>query len=334
VGKQVLPHERAGLPAERIRQIYQTMVVSRVLDQRWWQLNRQGKASIVASSQGHEAAQLGALAAFDKATDLFFLTYRSMTGYLGMGLTPKDLLLSFLAKRDDPFSGGRQFPMHGALLDRRIFNLSNVVSAQIPKAVGAALAVKLRNEKAVVYSTFGDGATSQGEWHESLNFAGVHRLPVVFVCENNHYAISVPQSLQMAVEDVSVRAQGYGFPGVTVDGCDLFAVYAAAKDAVARARTGNGPTLLECKVERLMAHTSDDDDRRYRSEAERKAMQLRDPVTKLKSYLLENRLLTQSQEKALWEEAQATVDRATDEAEKAPLPDDATLLRHVYDEGT
>ncbi len=329
-GNAALTHAKVGLSRDAALRFYELMALARTLDQRWWQLNRQGKASIVASSQGHEAAQFGALAAFDLERDLFFVFYRQMAGMLALGLTPKDLLLSFLAKKGDLLSGGRQFPLHGAIPERRIFNLSNVVSAQFPKAVGAALAVQMRGEKAVVYCASGDGATSEGEWHEALNFAGIHKLPIVFVCENNHYAISVPQRMQMAVERVSDRAAAYGFPGVSVDGADLFAVYQAAKEAVRRARAGEGPTLIEANVERLMAHTSDDDDRRYRSPEELQAMRKRDPVVKYREHLMAQGLLTEAQDKEVLRRAQEQVDAATEEADKAPYPDAATLLDHVY----
>lgn len=327
-----LTHAKVGLSAEAVLRAYERMVLARTLDQRWWQLNRQGKASIVASSQGHEAAQLGALEAFDLKRDFFFVFYRQMAGMLALGLTPRDLLMGFMAKKGEPLSDARQFPLHGAMPDRRIFNLSNVVSAQVPKAVGVALAAQMKGEKTVVYCGFGDGGTSQGEWHEALNFAGIHKLPVVFVCENNHYAISVPQRLQMAIENVADRAAGYGFPGAVADGSDFLAVYQVVKLAVDQARSGAGPTLVELKVERLTSHTSDDDDRRYRSEEERGAMRKHDPVTRLRYYLLASKLMTEPQEKEMARKAWEEVDAATEEVERMPYPDPSTLLRHVYRE--
>src|SRR5207245_8224022 len=158
---------------------------------------------------------------------------------------------------------------------------------QVPHAAGAALAAKLRGLDEIAITYFGDGGSSVGDVHEAMNFAGVHKLAVVFVCENNQYAISVPWSKQAAVEDVSVRAQGYGFPGVTVDGNDVLAVYAAAREAVNRARDGDGATLIEAKTYRLVPHTSDDDDRRYRSRQEVEEWTKRDPLVRYEGWLKE-----------------------------------------------
>ena len=177
----------------------------------------------------------------------------------------------------EPFSGARQFPTHGTYSKYGIVNLSNVVGTQVPQAAGVALASKMRGEDTVTIVYFGDGATSSGDCHEGMNFAGIHKLPVIFFCENNGYAISVPLAKQMAVANVADRAEAYGMPGVTIDGCDIAAVYEATAEAAARARTGEGPTLIEARVERYLPHTSDDDDRRYRSLDEIKEARKRDP---------------------------------------------------------
>ena len=194
--------------------------------------------------------------------DLFYTYYRDLAVLLALGMTPAEVMLGFLAKDGERMSGARQFPLHGAYPDLGAVNLSNVVGTQVPQAVGAALAARMRGEDTVVIVYFGDGASSVGDCHEAMNFAGVHRLPVIFFCENNGYAISVPRSRQMAVENVAGRAEGYGMPGVIVDGCDVVAIYEATTEAAARARSGRGPTLIEAMVERYLPHTSDDDDRR------------------------------------------------------------------------
>ena len=319
-----------GLATEDLLQVYYQMLQARFLGDRVWALNRQGKVAIVGSAHGHEAAQVGAIWALDRAVDLFFLYYRDTAAAIALGVTVKELLLGFMAKVGEPFSGARQFPLHGAYPARRIFNNSNVVTANVPHAVGAALAAKMRREPTVVLTCFGDGATSEGEWHESLNFAGVHRLPVVFLCENNRYAISVPMTRQMAVESVAERAAAYGFPGVSVDGVDPEAVYLATQEAAKRAREGGGPTLIEARVERLMPHTTDDDDRRYRSEEDLAAMRKRDPVTLLQARLLKQGLMSQKQDEAYRQRVQKEVDEATEAAQAAPFPDPSTLLDHVY----
>jgi len=179
---------------------------------------------------------------------------------------------------------------------------------------------------------FGDGASSKGDVHEAMNFAGVHKLPVVFVCENNQYAISVHVSKQAAVANLSVRAQGYGFPGVTVDGNDVLAVYRAAKEAVDRARRGEGPTFIEAKTYRLVPHTSDDDDRRYRSRAEVEEWGKKDPILRFQAYLEEHGFLHAQARDALTKRVAEEVDAATDYAEEAAPPVPESALRHVFAE--
>jgi 2-oxoisovalerate dehydrogenase E1 component alpha subunit len=323
-------HRALGLNPEDLLDMYSKMVLTRVLDQRVWALNRQGKVAIVGSCTGHEGAQVGAAWGMDRSRDIFFTFYRDLCLLLTLGITPKELLLGYMAKAGEPFSGGRMFPGHGVYPKYRVFNLSNVVGAQMTKAVGAALAAKIRREPTVVLVSFGDGATSQGEWHEALNFAGIHRLPVVFLCENNRWAISVPHHKQMAVPDVVLRAPGYGMPGRLVDGTDPLEVLQAVREAAERARRGEGPTLVEAKVERLMPHTSDDDDRRYRPREDLERAKARDPIPRFRSYLMGEGILTEEQDKAIWERAQGEVDKATDEAEKAPFPDPSTLLDHLW----
>ena len=232
---------RSGaLDGETLLEMYQRMVLCRTLDERIWVLNRQGKAAIVASSQGHEAGQIGSVWALRCGQDLFYIYYRDLAVMLGVGLTPKEIMLGFLAKAGEPLSGARQFPTHGASPPLGLFNLSNVVGTQIPQAVGAALAARMRGEDTVVIVYFGDGASSQGDCHEAMNFAGVHRLPVIFFCENNRYATSVPLSKQTAVDSIASRAQGYGMPGLQIDGCDVFASHEAVSEAAAQGQIGRG----------------------------------------------------------------------------------------------
>jgi 2-oxoisovalerate dehydrogenase E1 component alpha subunit len=204
-----------------------------------------------------------------------------------------------------------------------------VVAANLTHAVGYALGCRNLGENTVVLAYLGDGGSSQGECHEAMNFASVHRLPVIFICENNKYAISVPLRLQMAVPDVSRRAESYGFPGRQVEGMDLFECYRATCDAIAYARQ-EGPILLEMQVERLMPHTTDDDDRRYRSTEEIEDARTRDPIVTLRNYLLETGHLTESEDERLHNEARAQIDRATESAEDAPFPDPSTFYHHLY----
>ena len=320
----------AGITAVDLVDSYARMVLVRAMDERIWVMNRQGKVPISASAQGHEAAQLGSLLAAQKDGDCFlFPYYRDLGIKMCAGLTPTQVMKGFMGKAGAPYSNARQFPLQGADLEHKVIQISNVVGAGLTQAVGYALGCRILGDATVVLVYFGDGASSQGETHEAMNFAGVHRLPVVFICENNHYAISVPQSLQMAVENVADRAGGYGFPGVVVDGMDLIHVYEATREAIHHARS-QGPVLLEMKVERFMPHTTDDDDRRYRPRDEVEDARQRDPLATLPAFLLEQGILTQEQVDQLRAEARAAVDEATDAADAAELPDPSTIFDHVY----
>ena len=330
-GEQTLArHQSLGLADDEILDLYKKMLLVRTVDERIWMLNRQGKVPIAASSQGHEAAQMGSLLAAQKDGDCFlFPYYRDLSLKVMAGLSPLETMLSFMGKQGDRYSGGRQFPLQGADLKNHIIQISNVVAAGMTQSVGYALGCRMKGDATVVLSYFGDGGSSQGEAHEALNFAGVHRLPVVFICENNRYAISVPQRKQMAIEDVADRAAGYGYPGIAVDGMDFFHVYEATKQAIIRARS-QGPVLLEMKTERFMPHTTDDDDRRYRSPEELEEAKKRDPIVLLYSYLAEAGLLTEDQDQEVRLESRAQVDQATDDAEASDYPDVSTVFDHVY----
>ena len=319
-----------GLTADDLADFYRRMVLCRTIDERIWALNRQGKVPIAASSQGHEAAQLGSLLAAEKDGDCFlFPYYRDLALKFAAGLTAEQVMRSFMGKAGDPYSNGRQFPLQGADLPRKIIQISNVVAAGLTQSVGYAMACKMRGESTVALVYFGDGASSQGETHEAMNFAGVHKLPVVFICENNRYAISVPQHKQMGIEEVASRAAGYGFPGFTIDGMDFIGCYEATREAINNART-QGPALLEMQVERFMSHTTDDDDRRYRPSGEVEQARQRDPVVAFGNLLLENGVLTQEQIDEAGADALAAVDAATDAADAASPPDVSTLHYMVY----
>jgi 2-oxoisovalerate dehydrogenase E1 component subunit alpha len=245
-------------------------------------------------------------------------------------MTARDQMLSFFAKREDPSSAGRQMPGHFGSKRLHILTGGSPVATQLLHAAGIALASRIRKEDAVTIAYFGEGASSEGDCHEAMNFAGIHRLGVIFVCENNGYAISVPQSQQMAIQNVAERAPGYGFPGVVVDGNDVLAVYQATRDAVARARAGEGPTLIEAKTYRFTAHSSDDDDRRYRQAEEVAVWRQKDPIPRYQRYLREVGVLTDPIEAAITERVSAQVDDATEYAEQAPDPTADDLLPHVF----
>ncbi|MBA2277541.1 MAG: thiamine pyrophosphate-dependent dehydrogenase E1 component subunit alpha [Chloroflexia bacterium] len=322
----------AGLSHDSLRELYSYVALARALDERMWQLNRAGRAPFVVSGQGHEAAQVGAAFALDRDKDVVLPYYRDLALSLVFGLTAEDVMMAALARAPDPTSGARQMPAHYGSAARRIITGSSPVATQIPHATGIAYAAKLRGTGQVALTCFGEGGASKGDFHEACNFAGVHKLPVIFFCENNHYAISVPRALQMAIEHVADRAEGYGFPGVIVDGTDLLAVHGAVKAAAERARRGEGPTLVEAKVYRFHPHTSDDDDRAYRSPDEVKAWKAHDGLARFETRLRDIGALDDERLAALKTRINAEVDAATDAAEQAPFPDPATFDRHVYAE--
>jgi 2-oxoisovalerate dehydrogenase E1 component alpha subunit len=229
-------------------------------------------------------------------------------------------------------SGGRQFPNHYTDHKIGLLSVSSIIAAQCPHAVGVAYAFKLRKEAGrAVLCSFGDGATSQGEWHESVNFAAVHQLPIVFLCENNEWAISTPRRAQMNIEDVIEKAAGYGLPGVKVDGSDPIATYAVMKEAMDRARTGGGPTLVEAKCYRFLSHTTDDDDRTYRSRDEIEAHRHLDPVPRFEALLMEHGVMSSDDLATLKKDVLAEVNAATDEAEALPYPVASDLYTNVYE---
>lgn len=325
-------HEALGLIPDDLLAMYRTMLTARLVDEAAFRLNRQGKAPFVVPVSGHEGCQIGTAWALERGRDVWLPYYRDLGVVLVAGMTPYEVFLGLFAKADDPTSGGRQMPAHWSSRRLGIISGSSPIGTQIPHAAGIAYAVKYREEDAVVASWFGEGATSEGDWHEGLNFAGIHRLPVVFICENNRYAISVEQSKQMAVENVADRAAAYGFPGVVVDGNDVLACFAAMKEAVARARSGGGPTLIECKTYRFQPHTSDDDDRTYRSREEVEKARLHDPVSRFATYLTEQGLARNEEIASMAEQVKAELDVSIDKAWNAADPDPATLTRHVFRE--
>lgn len=325
-------HQALGLTPDDLLSLYRTMLTARLVDEAAFRLNRQGKAPFVVPVSGHEGCQVGTAWALERGRDIWVPYYRDLGVVLVAGMTPYEVFLGLFGKADDPTSGGRQMPAHWSSSRLGIVSHSSAIATQVPHAAGIAYAVKYRGEDAVVASWFGEGATSEGDWHEGLNFAGIHALPVVFVCENNRYAISVEQSKQMAIENVADRAPGYGFPGVVVDGNDVLACHAAMKEAVARARGGQGPTLIECKTYRFQPHTSDDDDRTYRTREEVDAARRADPLLRFSSYLKGQELIDDGRLEAMAAEIKADLDVAVDRAWNAPDPDPATLNRHVFHE--
>ena len=326
-------HEELGLTNDDVLKMFETMLLARRIDERMWLLNRAGKIPFVISCQGQEAAQVGAAFALDNTKDYIAPYYRDMGVVLHFGMTARELMLSAFAKAEDPNSGGRQMPGHFGQKKNRILTGSSPVTTQLPHAVGVALAAKIEKKDFITFVTLGEGSSNQGDFHEGLNFAGVHKLPCITMVENNKYAISVPFERQVASKNVADRASSYGMPGVTVDGKDPIEVYRVVKEAADRARNGEGPSLIEAVTYRLTAHSSDDDDRQYRTAediAEGKAL---DPLISFAKYLRDLDILPEELEKEINDRVMKEVNEATDYAESAPYAAPEDALKHVYADG-
>jgi 2-oxoisovalerate dehydrogenase E1 component alpha subunit len=327
------PHEALGLTPAELLQMQRWMLTARLIDEAALRQNRMGRAPFVVPVSGHEGCQIGTGAVMRRGIDVWLPYYRDLGVVLVAGLTPYEVFLGIFSKADDPSSGGRQMPSHWGAKRLGIVSHSSPIATQVPHASGIAYAMRYRDEDAVVACWFGEGATSEGDWHEGMNFAAIHKLPVLFVCENNEYAISVRQDHQMAVHDVADRAAGYGMPGVVVDGSDVLACYRAMQTAHARARAGEGPTLIECKTYRYLPHTSDDDDKTYRTREEVDEHKHRDPIDRFTAYLIAQGLLDHDRMQTMHDEVKREVEDAITAAWDAPDPDPATVLQHLFAEG-
>jgi 2-oxoisovalerate dehydrogenase E1 component alpha subunit len=306
---------------------------ARYLDDRRFILNRAGKLAFIISPRGHEVAQVAAISALEPGRDRFCLYYRDFAAALACGFTPEEVMLSAFARASDPASGGRQTPGNFGSRSRGVIIGSSAVGTQIPKAAGIGLALRWAGTGALCFVSFGEGATSEGDFHEGMNFAALHGCPVIFFCENNHWAISVPEARQVAGPGVAARAAAYGMPGAVVPGDDFAAVHAAIREAAERARRGDGPSLIEAQVLRLQSHSTDDDQRAYRDPAELAAEAEKDPIPQLRDQLLELGWLSEAEEARIKQTVAEEVERATQVAEAAPEPDPASLTRHVYADG-
>jgi 2-oxoisovalerate dehydrogenase E1 component alpha subunit len=324
-------HETLGLTLDDVKAMYRKMLECRFLGERMMQLNRMGRAAFVGVADGHEGAEIGSAWCIRRGTDWVHPYYRDVGVALVLGQSMKDQFLGVFAKATDPNSGGRQIVNQFSDVEARIVTGSVCIATQFPQAAGIALAVKMRGEDAVVFTYGGDGSTSPGDFHEAVNFAAIHALPVVFIIENNLYAISTPNKLQMSAKPHE-RAKGYGIPGLLADGTDVLDVYAKTKQAAERARRGEGPSIVEATCYRYRPHSSDDDDSRYRPKDELKEWLARDPIDRARAYLLELGT-AESELEAMKGAIAGDIERAVDEAEAEPDPRPEDLLRHVYAEG-
>ncbi|MFQ5576710.1 MAG: thiamine pyrophosphate-dependent dehydrogenase E1 component subunit alpha [Anaerolineae bacterium] len=327
------------LTGEQLQQMYYHMLLARKVDERAWALHRQGKVAFHISGIGQEACQVAAAHAITVGFDFVHAHYRDLALVLAMGVTPAQFFISMFGKQGDVFSGGRQMPSHWSRRELGLVSLSSPVADHVPQAAGIALAEKIKRDTGltpadtpfrVTLVNLGEGATSMGDWHEGLNWAGVHTLPLVCMVENNQYAISVPVHKQMATASVAERAAAYGIEGLSFDGNDILESYRALKYAVDKARTGNGPTLLEARTYRLVPHSSDDDDRTYRDKAEVDQNWQNDPLPRFARYLQQRGLLTDDLLAQLNDKAAAEVNAALQTAQAAPFPPPKAALGAVY----
>ena len=325
-------YKSAGLSKSELQSMYKWMDLGRKIDERMWLLNRAGKIPFVISCQGQEATQIGMAFAMQEG-DISSPYYRDLALVTYLGMTPLDSMLAAFGKRDDISSGGKQMPSHFSKKEKGILSQGSPVATQILHAVGAALALKMDNNQNIAMTTVGEGSSNQGDFHEGLNFAGVHKLPFICVIENNKYAISVPDSLQYGAEKLSDRALGYGIHGEQVDGNDPIAVYKIMKEARERALNGGGSTLIEAMCTRMTAHSSDDDDT-YRPQEERDALKSLDCNLKFKAFLLEEDIIDEQWLEEVEKEHKEIINQATKEAEKAPYPSPEETYTHVYEEGS
>lgn len=323
--------ERHGLSDDQLKAIFRNMLLQRQLDNRGFQLNRQGKVPFALGSEGHEALQAGAAMAFNRGKDVLAPYYRDLGLAIGIGLSPYEIMLSIFARAAD-HNGGRQFPNHYSSKQAGMMSFSSILAAHIPHAVGAAYAMKYRGESGrAVLVTCGDGTTSEGEWHESMNFAAIHKLPLVMLVENNQWAISTPLSQQMAEPNIYKRAAGYGMPGEQFDGFDPIKSFDAVNRAMERARSGGGPTLVEGVCYRFLAHSTDDNDMTYRTKDEVTENRKFDPVPRFEKVLLDAGVMSVEQIDAMKKDVLRETNEATDKAEAMPYPEAADLYKHLYE---
>ena len=323
--------DRRGLTDEQLRAIFRNMLLQRQLDNRGFQLNRQGKVPFALGSEGHEALQAGAAMAFERGKDILAPYYRDLGLALGIGLTSYEIMLSIFARAAD-HNGGRQFPNHYSSKHAGLMSFSSILAAHIPHAVGAAYAIKYRGETGrAVLVTCGDGTTSEGEWHESMNFAAIHKLPLVMLVENNEWAISTPLDKQMGQPEIWKRAAGYGMPGKRFNGYDPVETYAAVKEALDRARSGGGPSLIEGTCYRFLAHSTDDKDMTYRTKELVAEARKNDPVPAFEHRLVEAGVISAADAEALKKGVLRETNEATDKAEAMPYPQASDLYTHLYE---
>jgi len=324
-----------GFQKKELLQVYENMVLSRMLDEKMAILLRQGKGFFHMACSGHEAAQTAAAFNLRSAKDWFYPYYRDSAFTVGLGMTAKDHLLAFFAKSDDPSSGGRQMPHHYGKRDLNIVTQSSPTGTQYLQAVGCAMACKLNKKKEVVYVSSGEGTTSQGDFHEALNWSSREKLPVIFHIQDNDYAISVHISEQISGESIFSMVSGYQhLARFDVDGSDYFETHLAFKKAIDRARKGMGPAVIVSHVDRLKPHSSSDDHLKYRTKKEITEMEKNDPIKKFADECIANKIIKIEELDKLDKKLKNQVENDADWAESKDHPDSASATNHIYSENS
>ena len=324
-----------GLKGDDLKKMFRAMFFTRLLDQRGMNLQRQGRIGFYVPSYGQEASQIGAgyaMKPYDaegKTGDWLFPSYRVISIALLLGVDLKVIFDQAWGNATD-LCKGRQMPNHYAIPDIGWTSISSPIGTQISHAAGAARAAQIRGDDSVMWAWFGDGGTSSNDFHAGMNFAAVWKAPCIFMCENNHWAISVPQEMQSASATFADKAVAYGMPGIRVDGNDVLAVYEACKEARERAAKGGGPTLIETVTVRMGPHSSSDDPSKYQAQELFDYWKERDPIDRFRAWLKGKRLWTQKWEDELKEEMLADIAAAVEAAESTPAPDVETLFDDVY----
>lgn len=306
-----------------LKKIFELFILSRQFDQRALQLHAEGRLGTYASILGQEASQIGSAYALEK-TDWVFPSFREMGVYITLGY-PIWMLFQYWTGDER----GMKTPD-----DSNIFPVSVPVGTHMIHAVGTAFGAKIKGHKTASVAYFGDGGSSKGDFHESLNIAGVYKLPVVFICQNNQWAISLPREKQTAAKTIAQKAYAYGFEGIQVDGNDVFAVYKATKDAIEKARAGKGPTLIECFTYRMADHTTADDASRYRSKEEVESWKDKDPLLRLRLYMEKKGIWKEQYEDDVKKRVTEFVDSEIKKKEAGGLPDPKDIINFTYKELT
>ena len=315
--KKLMPN----LTKSQILWMYENMILTRVIDEKMLSMQRQGRLGTFAPVKGQEACQIGIITALDK-NDMIFPAFRETAAHISFGLPPENLFIYYAGDERGSITSK----------DKNFFPIVIPVATQLLHAVGYAWGAKIKKDNIVIVVFFGDGATSEGDFHEAMNFAGVFKLPILFVCQNNQYAISVPRKLQSASETLAQKAIAYGFDGIQVDGNDVFSVYKAANDAILNIKKGRGPYLIECITYRLGDHTTADDASKYRSQKELQEWMKKDPILRLKDYIIKNKYLSRLDEEKLQDKVKNQVEDIVKKAESIEAPNIEDIFKYTFKE--